>query len=123
MAQENTYIGYLISSVNKTTKRKASLTDTAKNYSSLEMCFEKKPAIRDGFSAQEEIEIIAEKKNYCTFCKKLFVGPRIMLVVHLAMVHTERSLFECSNLLTTYDTARFIQARKRRIAVLHSVPH
>jgi len=53
------------------------------------------------FSASEEIDQIfsAKDTDFCPFCKKKIAGQRIALVVHFAMVHTERSLLECSKFL------------------------
>ena len=75
------------------------------------------------FSTREEVDqvFLAKDTNYCPFCKKTIAGPRIALVVHLAMVHTERSMLECSKLLRSSESTRFIAARKRRIDSLLTV--
>ena len=75
------------------------------------------------FTTREEIDQVfpAKDTNYCPFCKKTIAGPRIALVVHFAMVHTERSLLECSKFLLSSETTRFITARKRRIDALLTV--
>jgi hypothetical protein len=77
------------------------------------------------FSAREEIDQVfsAKDTNFCPFCKKTIAGPRIALVVHFAMVHTERSLLECSKFLLSSESSRFIAARNRRIDALLTVTY
>ena len=92
---------------------------------SRKMCFLDNETSISEFVSHTELEKIVNfppKENYCPFCKKTLAGPRIALVVHLAMVHTERSLFDCTRVLTSAETTRFILARKKRIDALLAIP-
>ena len=89
------------------------------------MCFLENESNTSKTFSQAELERIVNfpaKENYCPFCRKTLAGPRIGLVVHLAMVHTERSLFDCTRVLTSAETTRFVLARKKRIDALLAVP-
>ena len=85
------------------------------------MCFLENQASGESFPKKEIEQVYILKENYCPFCRKTIAGPRIALVVHLAMVHTERSLFECSKLLRSSESTKFIVARKKRIDALLTV--